>query len=76
MFSLVWPKPAFSPLCTKARSGFPSARRGVLEKRYLKDEHISDVNDLQGQSCPECGEALVFQEGCLICPGCGFSRCG
>lgn len=35
MFSLVWPKPAFSPLCTKARSGFPSARRGVLEKRYL-----------------------------------------
>ena len=54
----------------------PDAIAWVLEKRYLKDEHISDVNDLQGQSCPECGEPLVFQEGCLICPGCGFSRCG
>ena len=48
----------------------PDAIAWVLEKRYLKDEHIGNVNDLQGQSCPECGEPLVFQEGCLICPGC------
>ena len=54
----------------------PDAIAWVLEKRYLQNEHIGDVNDLQGQMCPECGEPLVFQEGCLICPGCGFSRCG
>ncbi|MDR1777954.1 MAG: vitamin B12-dependent ribonucleotide reductase [Desulfovibrio sp.] len=54
----------------------PDAIAWVLEKRYLKNERVRDVNDLEGQRCPECGEALAFQEGCLICPSCGFSRCG
>ena len=54
----------------------PDAIAWVLEKRYLKDEHIRGVNDLEAQRCPECNEPLVFQEGCLICPACGFSRCG
>ncbi|MDR2055833.1 MAG: vitamin B12-dependent ribonucleotide reductase [Desulfovibrio sp.] len=54
----------------------PDAIAWVLEKRYLKNEHVpGEVNNLEGQRCPECGEALVFQEGCLICPACGFSRC-
>ena len=54
----------------------PDAIAWVLEKRYLKDEHIGEVNDLEAQRCPECNEPLVFHEGCLICPACGFSRCG
>ncbi|MDE5880015.1 MAG: ribonucleotide-diphosphate reductase subunit alpha, partial [Desulfovibrio sp.] len=54
----------------------PDAIAWVLEKRYLKDEHLGGVTDLEAQKCPECGEALLFQEGCLICPACGFSRCG
>ncbi|MDR0816325.1 MAG: vitamin B12-dependent ribonucleotide reductase [Desulfovibrio sp.] len=54
----------------------PDAIAWVLEKRYLKDEHPGDVNDLESRHCPECGETVVFQEGCLICPACGFSRCG
>lgn len=28
------------------------------------------------ESCPDCGEAVVFEEGCLICRSCGFSKCG
>jgi len=31
----------------------------------------------KGQICPTCGnETLVFQEGCLHCTSCDFSRCG
>ncbi len=54
----------------------PDAIAWVLEQRYLKDEVVDTVSDLAASCCPECGERLVFQEGCLICPACGFSRCG
>jgi ribonucleoside-diphosphate reductase alpha chain len=26
--------------------------------------------------CPECGGLLQFGEGCAVCHGCGFSKCG
>lgn len=25
--------------------------------------------------CPDCGSALRHQEGCLLCDGCGYSKC-
>lgn len=28
------------------------------------------------EACPDCGEPVVFEEGCLICRSCGFSKCG
>ena len=64
------------PVILDGDPGHDDAIAWVLEKRYLQDERITEVNDLEIQRCPECGEPLVFQEGCLICPTCGFSRCG
>lgn len=29
-----------------------------------------------GDICPECGGKLEYNSGCVLCPGCGFSRCG
>ncbi len=26
--------------------------------------------------CPDCGSSLVYQEGCHICPSCGYTKCG
>lgn len=45
-------------------------------ERALK-KYIPNGMEAEGQKCPNCGaEALVYQEGCLICKNCGTSRCG
>ena len=54
----------------------PDAIAWVLERRYLRGDQVGGGSDLERQLCPECGAELVFQEGCLICPSCAFSRCG
>ncbi len=36
---------------------------------------ISAEDPMMG-ACPDCGAALTHQEGCLMCPACGFSKCG
>ena len=55
----------------------PDGIAWVLENRYLKSrKSVHDTNGLGAQHCPECDEALVFQEGCLICPACAYTKCG
>jgi ribonucleoside-diphosphate reductase alpha chain len=45
-------------------------------ERALK-KYIPDGTQIKGQTCPECGQkTLVYQEGCLKCNNCGYSRCG
>ncbi len=55
----------------------PDAIAWVLERRYLSGEAaIENVAPLDGSVCPECGGELIFQEGCHICQGCSFTKCG
>jgi ribonucleoside-diphosphate reductase alpha chain len=43
--------------------------------RVLKG-YIKDGTKSTEKGCPECGNAeLVYQEGCLSCKSCGFSKC-
>ncbi|MGC9151475.1 MAG: adenosylcobalamin-dependent ribonucleoside-diphosphate reductase [Microbacter sp.] len=45
-------------------------------ERALK-KYIPDGLSADGKKCPNCGqETLVYQEGCLTCQSCGYSRCG
>ncbi len=37
-------------------------------------EKVADERSLEG-ACPDCGGRLEFQEGCLVCVACGFSKC-
>ncbi len=52
----------------------PDAIARVLEKRYLKGEKKKEEKKLLAV-CPECGEKLSFEEGCIKCYFCGFSTC-
>ena len=45
-------------------------------ERALK-KYIPDGTQIAEQACPSCGQkSLVYQEGCLTCKNCGYSRCG
>ena len=44
-------------------------------ERALK-KYIQEGTVVQGQVCPNCGNALIFEEGCMHCRECGYSRCG
>ena len=44
-------------------------------ERALK-KYIQDGTKVEGQVCPKCGEPLIFEEGCMHCRNCGYSRCG
>jgi len=48
-----------------------SWKNGVIRtlKKFIKDG--TEVGD----KCPECGEKLTRESGCISCPNCGYSKC-
>ncbi len=67
----------------------PDAIAKALE-RYLRDREEGGAikitptldefaeEDVRGmvEVCPECGDALFPEGGCLACPSCGYTKCG
>jgi ribonucleoside-diphosphate reductase alpha chain len=43
-------------------------------KATTKTEDFGLVRNIAGQ-CPECGGLLAYQEGCFVCPNCGYTKC-
>jgi len=57
----------------------PDAIGQILEQRYLKDANGQIKrfgNTLKGNECPECGQNVSFEEGCMKCHACGYTKCG
>ncbi len=46
-------------------------------KRLLK-QFIKDGMKVTGKDsdCPKCGGEMIFQEGCILCKDCSWSKCG
>ncbi|MCD4795107.1 MAG: adenosylcobalamin-dependent ribonucleoside-diphosphate reductase [Bacteroidales bacterium] len=50
-------------------------KKGI--ERALKMYIPDGTKAKKGKICTECGsDTLVYQEGCLICQSCGYSKCG
>lgn len=49
-----------------------------LDHEFLKTKsvEIEGKKEHTGMLCPECGAEAVYEEGCLHCSKCGWSRCG
>jgi hypothetical protein len=46
---------------------------GQQKRRVQAQPSAADL--LKSGTCPDCLSKLVFQEGCNLCNGCGFSAC-
>lgn len=57
---------------TAGKSNGNGNGHGGHEKSKVQDFGL--VKNTAGQ-CPECANLLVYQEGCFICPGCGYTKC-
>lgn len=44
-------------------------------KKAPKPKAVTKREETDKIYCPECGEPLVFEEGCNICKSCGWSKC-
>jgi len=47
------------------------AVRTHLDPDGEPEKHVS-----VGGACPECGDAVEHEEGCVLCRSCGYSECG
>jgi ribonucleoside-diphosphate reductase alpha chain len=70
--SIVWEEGKAILSCADAIASVLEKHTGG-EAKPQAEEHNSPKN-LAGQ-CPECGNLLVYQEGCYICPSCGYTKC-
>jgi ribonucleoside-diphosphate reductase alpha chain len=50
-------------------------REGNMERQKTQEEVKKDSEVAHYGACPECGSTLSYEEGCVICHSCGFTKC-
>lgn len=61
----------------KEKQGIEMSEKNITIKKDVPiEKSIPDLDDITIKYCPECGEPLAHEGGCVTCPNCGFSKCG
>lgn len=47
----------------------------VSKKTTMSMNEVASAIKASSQTCPECGEPLVFEGGCCTCKSCGYTKC-
>ena len=71
--------PVFQKAGWSCRSRMPSAgswKSATSQDRRPAQAPQDTSNSLLGETCPECGQTISFEEGCMTCHFCGFTKCG
>jgi ribonucleoside-diphosphate reductase alpha chain len=53
----------------------PDAIAKVLKKHFGDGKNQNMDRDLDMEICPDCGGKLELEGGCVVCRGCGYSKC-
>lgn len=61
-------------LSSKLNATFKELEEASAKTTKSMNEIASALRDI-GQTCPECGEPLVFEGGCCTCKSCGYTKC-
>lgn len=61
-------------LSSKLNATFKELEEASVKTTRSMNEIASALRNV-GQTCPECGEPLVFEGGCKICKSCGWTKC-
>lgn len=57
-------------------SGTPEMSAAMDVEMAIEDLIPNPKSTKKKITCPECGNTITHQDGCVICPNCGFSKCG
>jgi ribonucleoside-diphosphate reductase alpha chain len=77
--SIAWEDGKSILSCADAIAGVLERQAGLAQDKNsaANEKAVQDfglVKNVAGQ-CPECTSLLAYQEGCLVCPGCGYTKC-
>jgi len=61
-------------LSSKLNATFKELEEASAKTTKSMNEIASALRNI-GQTCPECGEPLVFEGGCCTCKSCGYTKC-
>jgi ribonucleoside-diphosphate reductase alpha chain len=56
-------------------SSIPDAIAIVLHKHFGGGKTIEKDIDINVEFCPDCGDRIEHESGCVVCRSCGYSKC-